>query len=571
MKQSQTLIPTLREVPADADIKSHQLLLRAGFIRQNASGIYSFLPLGKKVLQKVEAIVRDEMNAVGGVEILMPALQPAELWEMSGRWGTYGPELMRMTDRHNRAFALGATHEEIITSLLRDEISSYKKLPLTLYQIQSKFRDEKRPRFGLLRGREFLMKDAYSFHSSQESLDESYEDLMRAYSNIFRRCGLNFRAVQADSGAIGGKDNHEFMVLSDIGEDTIAFSDSSEYAANLEMAAVATQYEERRHSGNKMERVETPDQKTIADVADYLQVQAEDIVKSVLFIADEEPVLVLVRGDHEVNDIKVKRALGARVVEMATREETVKHLNANSGSIGPAGVSGHVKILADNAVKSMGDLIIGANEEGVHFKFAQLGRDFEVSLFEDLRFILKGDPSPDGKGSIQFAKGIEVGHVFKLGTVYSESMGANILDENGRSKPMIMGCYGIGVSRTLAAIAEQFNDENGLTWPVNIAPYDLHVIAINMKDEVQSQVADELYKLLTDYRYQVLLDDRVERAGVKFTDSDLIGLPVRITVGKRASEGIVEVKIRRSGETYEVQKEELTDKLQDIFRQLSNI
>ncbi|MGD7043717.1 proline--tRNA ligase [Jeotgalibacillus proteolyticus] len=571
MKQSQTLIPTLREVPADADIKSHQLLLRAGFIRQNASGIYSFLPLGKKVLQQVEAIVREEMNAVGGVEILMPALQPAELWEMSGRWATYGPELMRMTDRHNRAFALGATHEEIITSLLRDEISSYKKLPLTLYQIQSKFRDEKRPRFGLLRGREFLMKDAYSFHSSLESLDQSYEDLMRAYSNIFRRCGLNFRAVQADSGAIGGKDNHEFMVLSDIGEDTIAFSDSSEYAANLEMAAVTTQYSERPHSGKKMERVETPDQKTITDVADYLQVQSEDIVKSILFIADEEPVLVLVRGDHEVNDIKVKRALGARVVEMATREETVKHLNANAGSLGPAGVSEHVKILADNAVKAMGDLIIGANEEGVHFRYAQLGRDFEVNLVEDLRFILEGDPSPDGKGSIQFAKGIEVGHVFKLGTVYSESMGANILDENGRSKPMIMGCYGIGVSRTLAAIAEQFNDENGLTWPVNIAPYDLHVIAINMKDEVQSQVADELYKLLTDYRYQVLLDDRVERAGVKFTDSDLIGLPVRITVGKRASEGIVEVKIRRSGETYEVQKEELTDKLQDIFRQLSNI
>ncbi|KIL47752.1 proline--tRNA ligase [Jeotgalibacillus campisalis] len=571
MKQSQTLIPTLREVPSDADIKSHQLLLRAGFIRQNASGIYSFLPLGKKVLQKVEAIVREEMDAVGGVEILMPALQPAELWEMSGRWGTYGPELMRMTDRHNRAFALGATHEEIITSLMRDEVNSYKRLPLTLYQIQSKFRDEKRPRFGLLRGREFLMKDAYSFHSNKESLDHSYEELMRAYSNIFRRCGLNFRAVQADSGAIGGKDNHEFMVLSEIGEDTIAFSDASEYAANLEMAAVTAEYEQQKHSGNSMKRVETPDQKTITDVAAYLDVQAEEIVKSILFIADEEPVLVLVRGDHEVNEIKVKRALDARVIELATTEETIKYLNAKAGSLGPAGVSENVKILADNALKAMGDLIIGANEEGVHFINAKLERDFNVSLFEDLRFILEGDPSPDGKGSIQFAKGIEVGHVFKLGTVYSESMGANILDENGRSKPMIMGCYGIGVSRTLAAIAEQFNDENGLTWPVNIAPYDLHVIAINMKDEVQSQVADELYKLLTDYRYQVLLDDRVERAGVKFTDSDLIGLPVRITVGKRASEGIVEVKIRKSGEVYEVQKEELTDKLQDIFRQLSNI
>ncbi|TDL35018.1 proline--tRNA ligase [Jeotgalibacillus sp. S-D1] len=571
MKQSQTLIPTLREVPADADIKSHQLLLRAGFIRQNASGIYSFLPLGKKVLQKVESIVREEMDAAGAVEMLMPSLQPAELWEESGRWSTYGPELMRMKDRHNREFALGATHEEVITSLLRDEVKSYKRLPLTLYQIQSKFRDEKRPRFGLLRGREFLMKDAYSFHSNQESLDESYERMYQAYSNIFRRCGLNFRAVLADSGAIGGKDNHEFMVLSEIGEDTIAFSDSSDYAANLEMAAVVTTYTEKEHSGKEIKRIETPDQKTIAEVSAYLEIEAEDTVKSMLFIADENPVLVLVRGDHEVNDVKVKHAMDARIVELASPEQTQSLLSAGAGSIGPAQLPDDITVIADHAVKAMGDIVIGANEEGAHYVNAKLERDFSVSKFADLRFILEGDPSPDGTGTIQFAKGIEVGHVFKLGTTYSEPMNATILDENGRSKPFIMGCYGIGVSRTLAAIAEQFNDENGLTWPVNIAPYDLHILPLNMKDEVQSTTAEELYKLLKDYRYQVLLDDRKERAGVKFADSDLIGMPVRITVGKRASEGIVEVKIRKSGESYEVQKEELTDKLQDIFRQLSNI
>ncbi|MFB1081075.1 proline--tRNA ligase [Jeotgalibacillus sp. JSM ZJ347] len=566
MKQSQTLIPTLKETPSEADVKSHQLLLRAGYIRQNASGIYSFLPLGLKVLQKVENIIREEMNAAGGVEMLMPAMQPAELWEESGRWFTYGPELMRMKDRHEREFALGATHEEMITSLLRDEVKSYKRLPLTLYQIQTKYRDEKRPRFGLLRGREFLMKDAYSFHASQESLDEAYDRLFEAYKNIFRRCGLNFRAVLADSGAIGGKDNHEFMVLSEIGEDTIAYSDSSDYAANLEMAAVNKQYEKESHSGKEKEEVSTPDQKSIEAVADFLGADKESTVKSMLFIVDEKPVLVLVRGDHEVNDVKVKNAVNGRVAELATEKETVQYTGVKPGSIGPVGLSEEVTVIADNAVEAMGDIIAGANKEGVHYKHLQTGRDFEVSQFADIRVVVEGDPSPDGNGTIQFARGIEVGHVFKLGTVYSEPMNANILDENGRSNPMIMGCYGIGVSRTLAAMAEQFNDENGLIWPTNIAPYDIHLIAVNMKDEAQAQTADELYKLLTDYRYDVLLDDRKERAGVKFADSDLMGLPVRITVGKRASEGIVEIKIRKNGESYEVQKEELTDKLQEIFR-----
>ncbi|KIL50507.1 prolyl-tRNA synthetase [Jeotgalibacillus alimentarius] len=570
MKQSQTLIPTLKETPAEADVKSHQLLLRAGYIRQNASGIYSFLPLGKKVLQKVENIIREEMNAAGGVEMLMPALQPAELWEESGRWFTYGPELMRMRDRHEREFALGATHEEMITSLLRDEVKSYKRLPLTLYQIQTKYRDEKRPRFGLLRGREFLMKDAYSFHASQESLDEAYDKLFEAYKNIFRRCGLNFRAVLADSGAIGGKDNHEFMVLSEIGEDTIAYSDSSDYAANLEMAAVNKQYDKQSPSGKEKEEVSTPDQKSIEAVADFFGTDKENTVKSMLFIVDEKPVLVLVRGDHEVNEVKVKNAVNGRVAELATEEQAIQYTGVKPGSIGPVGLSEDVTVIADNAVEAMGDIVAGANKEGIHFKYLQAGRDFEVSQYADIRVVVEGDPSPDGVGTIKFARGIEVGHVFKLGTVYSEPMNATILDENGRSNPMIMGCYGIGVSRTLAAMAEQFNDENGLIWPGNIAPYDVHLIAVNMKDEVQAQTAEELYKLLTDYRYDVLLDDRKERAGVKFADSDLMGLPVRITVGKRASEGIVEIKIRSNGESYEVQKEELTDKLQEIFRQLSN-
>ncbi|MCP3739129.1 proline--tRNA ligase [Rossellomorea sp. BNER] len=567
MKQSMTLIPTLREVPADADVKSHQLLLRAGFIRQNASGIYSFLPLGKKVLQKVEEIIREEMMNAGAVEVLMPAMQQAELWKESGRWNTYGPELMRLKDRHDREFALGATHEEVITSLVRDEIKSYKKLPLALYQIQTKFRDEKRPRFGLLRGREFIMKDAYSFHSSFESLDEQYERMYTAYSNIFKRCGLNFRAVIADSGAMGGKDTHEFMVLSDVGEDTIAYSDTSQYAANIEMAPVITEYAPSTENQQELEKVSTPGQKSIEDVSRFLQVDPEACVKTMLFKADDEFVIILTRGDHEINDIKVKNLLEAELVELASDEEAENVFQCSIGSLGPIGIS-KVRIIADNAVKSMENFVCGANEEGYHYKNANLDRDFQVIEFADLRFIQEGDPSPDGEGTIQFAKGIEVGHVFKLGTRYSEAMNATYLDENGRAKEMIMGCYGIGVSRTLAAVAEQYNDENGLLWPTILTPFDLHLIPINLKDEAQSSLAFELYGLLKENRYDVLLDDRAERPGVKFADSDLIGLPIRITVGKKAAEGIVEVKVRKTGEMHEVKKENLMEKLQDLFRSL---
>lgn len=567
MKQSKMLIPTLREVPADAEIKSHQLLLRAGFMRQNASGIYSYLPLAKRVLQKVEQIVREEMDNSGAVELLMPALQAAELWQESGRWYTYGPELMRLHDRNNREFALGATHEEVITSLVRDEVKSYKRLPLSLYQIQTKFRDEKRPRFGLLRGREFIMKDGYSFHASKESLDETYNDIFQAYQNIFSRCGLNFRAVIADSGAMGGKDTHEFMVLSDVGEDTIAYSDTSSYAANIEMAPVVVQYEKKDEVLNDMEKVFTENQKTISEVSAFLNVTAANCIKSLLFKVDEKYVLVLVRGDHEVNEIKLKNIYQAGVVELAEADETKKVLGCTVGSLGPVAVSG-VEVIADHAVKAIVNGVCGANEENYHYINVNPERDFTVSRYEDLRFIQEGDPSPDGQGRILFAKGIEVGHVFKLGTRYSEAMNAVYLDENGKTKPFIMGCYGIGVSRTMAAIAEQFNDDKGLVWPVSVAPFDVHLVAVNMKDETQAALAEKLYEQFQQNSLDVLLDDRQERPGVKFADSDLIGLPIRVTVGKKAREGIVEVKVRKTGEMFEAHKDELMGKLTSILEAL---
>lgn len=564
MKQSQVLIPTLRENPADAEIKSHQLLLRAGFIRQNASGIYSYLPMARKVLQNIETIIREELEAINAVEMLMPALQQAELWQESGRWYTYGSELMRMKDRHEREFALGPTHEEVVTSLVRDEVKSYKRLPLALYQIQTKFRDEKRPRFGVLRGREFIMKDGYSFHSSQESLDEMYDHFYQAYSNIFSRAGLNFRAVIADSGAMGGKDTHEFMVLSEIGEDTIAYSDTSQYAANIEMAQVVSTYEKSNEELRELEKVSTTNQKSIAEIVDYLNVSAEKCIKSLLFKVDEDYVLLLVRGDHEVNDIKVKNLLAANDVELADAEETKSVIGCEIGSIGPIGAN--VRIIADHAVRAIVNGVCGANEAGYHYVNVNVDRDFTVEQYADVRFIQEGDPSPDGEGNILFAKGIEVGHIFKLGTRYSEAMDATILDENGRSQPMIMGCYGIGVSRVMAAIAEQHSDESGLVWPKNIAPYQLHLVSLNMKKEDQVQLSERVYGTLKDLGYRILWDDRAERAGVKFADSDLIGLPLRITVGKKANEGIVEVKLRSTGEQFEVSVEELP---QFIHRQLA--
>jgi prolyl-tRNA synthetase len=566
MRQSMMFSPTLREVPADAEVRSHQLLLRGGFMRQNASGIYSFLPLGLKVLHKVETIIREEMEKAGAMELLMPALQPSELWQESGRWYSYGPELMRMKDRHDREFALGATHEEVITSLVRDEVKSYKKLPLILYQIQTKFRDEKRPRFGLLRGREFLMKDAYSFHASKESLDEVYDRLFQAYSNVFSRCGLNFRAVIADSGAMGGKDTHEFMVLSEIGEDIIAYSDTSSYAANIEMAPVVVNYEKSSETVKELEKVATPNQKSIEDVSQFLNMDVTKCFKSLVFKVDEKFVLVLVRGDHEVNDIKVKNLYGASIVELASHEEVEQLMNCTVGSLGPIGVSEKVEVIADHAVEAIVNGCCGANEEGYHYVNVNPGRDFTVSQFADLRFIQEGDPSPDGQGTIRFARGIEVGHVFKLGTRYSEAMNATYLDENGKTQPMIMGCYGIGVSRTVAAIAEQHNDESGLKWPIAVAPFAVHIIPVNVKIDVQREKAEEIYASLKKQGYDVLLDDRQERAGVKFADADLFGIPVRVTVGKKADEGIVEVKNRHTNESQEMTIEELFNYVADNLK-----
>ncbi|MEK3886940.1 proline--tRNA ligase [Bacillus sp. FSL K6-3431] len=568
MKQSMTLIPTLREVPAYAEIKSHQLLLRAGFIRQVASGIYTYMPLAKKTLDNIERIIREEMENAGAAEVLMPALQPAELWQESGRWYSYGDELMRLQDRHGRGFALGATHEEVITSLVNDDVQSYKRMPLTLYQIQTKFRDEQRPRFGLLRGREFIMKDAYSFHTSPESLDEVYKKMYKAYTNIFTRCGLDFRAVLADSGAIGGKDTQEFMVLSDIGEDTIVYSDASDYAANIEMADAPNHYEKSSAPEKELVKVATPEQRTIEEVSAFLDTDAEKCIKTLVFKADDDYIMILVRGDHEVNDIKVKNMMNAKTVELAEHTEIERMLGCQIGSLGPIGLDGKMKVYADHAVKTMVNAVCGANEDGYHYTNAQPGRDFIVESYEGIRFMKEGDPSPDGKGKVRFARGIEVGHIFKLGKTYSEAMDATYLDVNGKSQTYIMGCYGIGVSRTLSSIAEQFSDDNGLVWPSNIAPYHIHVIPVNVKDENQTQLAEELYKLFKNNRYDVLLDDRKERPGVKFKDSDLIGLPVRVTVGKKASEEIVEVKVRKTGEMFEVSKTDILPLLTKILQEV---
>ncbi|ALC81088.1 MULTISPECIES: proline--tRNA ligase [Bacillus] len=571
MRQSKTLIPTLREVPADAEAKSHQLLLKAGFIRQNTSGVYSYMPLAYRVIQNIQTIVREELERIDAVEILMPALQQAETWQESGRWYTYGSELMRLKDRNGREFALGPTHEEVITSLIRDEIKSYKRLPLTVFQIQTKFRDEKRPRFGLLRGREFIMKDAYSFHSDQDSLDVTYKDMYNAYTKIFTRCELNFRAVIADSGAMGGKDTHEFMALAEVGEDTIAFSDSSSYAANIEMAEVREEEVSLTEEPLSLEKISTPAVKTIEEAADFFKVDVSKCIKSILFKADDRYILVLVRGDHEINDIKVKNLADAQVVEMASPEKVRELTGADPGSIGPVQLDDSIEIIADLALKNVANGVTGANETGYHYQNVNLERDASISKYADLRSIREGDPSPDGKGTIQFAQGIEIGQVFKLGTRYSESMNSTYLDENGRAKPMIMGCYGVGISRTLSAIAEQHHDEKGLVWPVSVAPYALHLVVVNVKNEPQVKLAEELYEAFLTRKMDVLFDDRAERAGVKFADSDLIGLPLRVTVGKRAEEGIVELKIRKTGESFDVHISELPDHVNHHLIELKKI
>lgn len=569
MRQSQAFIPTLREV-SEAEIVSHQLLLRAGFIRQAAAGVYTYLPLAKRVLNKVEEIVRQEMDRIGSQELLLPILSPADLWRESGRYHNYGPLLMTTQDRHERDFVLGPTHEEMITAVLRDGVNSYKKLPLVLYQIQTKFRDEKRPRSGLLRGREFVMKDAYSFHLTSESLDETYEDMFQAYMNIFSRIGLHFRAVEADSGAMGGKGTHEFMALADSGEDTIVLCLDCNYAANVEMAEVPVSYRSSAtvDSIPKMEKVATPGQKTIAEVSSFLQVSAQETVKSLLFMADDRPVLAMVRGDHEVNEVKVKNALGATVCELASPTEIQKWTGTVAGYIGPVGLVEEVTVVADQALQALPEWIVGANEPDQHYIHLVPGRDVEIGQYADIRLVQEGDVCPHCGQTLTFRRGIELGHIFKLGTHYSQSMEATVLDQDGCARPLLMGCYGIGVSRILSTIIEQNHDERGICWPKTIAPYTIHLIVVNPKREEQQQAGERIYQQLLDQGYEVLYDDRLERAGIKFADADLIGIPLRITVGNRVKDGLVEVKLRHNGESEDLP---LRDILQEVPKWLLKV
>ncbi|MGV0167567.1 proline--tRNA ligase [Furfurilactobacillus sp. WILCCON 0119] len=566
MKQSKMLIPTLKETPSDAEAVSHQMMLRAGYIRQVVAGVYAYLPLAYQVLTNVETIIREEMAKIDAVEMLAPALLPADLWKQSGRYDTYGQTMYKLKDRHDRDLILGPTHEETFTGFIRDEVKSYKRLPLVMYQIQQKYRDEDRPRYGLLRGREFLMLDVYSFHSDTESLDRVFKQMEVAYRNVFDRCGLDYREILADSGAMGGKQSREFNAIAAVGEDTIAYSDSSDYAANIETATSLYVPKKSHEELRDLEKIATPGEKTIEEIADRLDLDANKTLKTMLFIADGEPLVVLIRGDHEVNETKLKNAVNAVDLEMATTEQAEDFLGADFGSLGPVGVNEDIKVVADQDVADMVNMPVGANENGFHYLNANLDRDFRVDEFVDLRLVQEGDVSPDGEGVLKFNRGIEIGHIFKLGTRYSKALGAQVLDENGRQKDVIMGSYGIGVSRLLSAIAEQSADENGLAWPKSIAPFDVHLIPVNTKDAEQQALTDELETALTDAGYKVLVDDRKERAGVKFADSDLIGLPLRVTVGKKAADGIVEVKLRKTGEALEVRKEELTETVGILFK-----
>ena len=546
MRASQLYAPTLRETPAEAEIISHQLMLRAGMIRKAAGGVYTYLPLAWRVLKKIETIVREEMDAKSGQELVMPIMQPAELWKETGRWDVYGDEMFRLHDRHNRDFCLSPTHEELITTLVKTDVRSYRQLPLMLYQIQNKYRDEIRPRFGLMRGREFIMKDAYSFDRDEAGLDVSYRNMYDAYSRIFERCGLTFRPVEADSGAIGGSGSHEFMVIADAGEDAIVFCSACEYAANVEKAELLPVGMETSEARPLM-TVPTPGMKSIADVAQFLAVSPEQLIKTMVYETDKGLVLALVRGDHEVNVIKVKNALGCVSVEMAS-DAALEAAGTYAGFLGPVGIKG-VTIIADATVMKMTNAICGANKQDLHHKQVQPGRDFTADVIADIRLIQENDPCPRCGQAVKQARGIEVGHIFKLRTKYSEALRAAFLDENGKERLMVMGCYGIGVSRTMAAAIEQSFDKDGIIWPVPIAPYHAVVVPVSAKDEAQMKLANEIYEQLNKNGIETVLDDRNERPGVKFKDADLIGYPLKITVGpKTVNENMLEVKARRTGE-----------------------
>lgn len=611
------LIPTLREMPSDAQVISHALMVRAGYVRQVSAGIYAYLPLANRTIEKFKKIMREEFEKIGAVEMLAPALLNADLWRESGRYETYGEDLYKLKNRDKSDFILGPTHEETFTSLIRDAVKSYKQLPLNLYQIQSKYRDEKRPRNGLLRTREFIMKDGYSFHADYEGLDETYEEYRKAYEAIFTRAGLDFKGIIGDGGAMGGKDSQEFMaitpdrtdldrwvvldksiasfdeipedVLEDIkkelaswlvsGEDTVAYSTESSYAANLEMASNEYKPTTKVVAQEDIKRVETPNCKSIDEVAAFLNVDEEQTIKTLFFIADNEPVVALLVGNDQVNDVKLKNYLGADFLDPATEEDAVKVFGANFGSLGPVNLPENVRIVADRKVQDVANAVVGANENGYHLTGVNPGRDFEAE-YVDIREVKEGEISPDGKGVLKFARGIEIGHIFKLGTRYSESMGATILDQNGRAVPIIMGCYGIGVSRILSAVIEQharlfvsktpkgaYRFAWGINFPKELAPFDVHVITVNVKDEEAQALTAKVEAELVENGYEVLVDDRNERVGSKFSDSDLIGLPIRVTVGKKAADGIVEVKIKATGDTIEVNAENLIETLEILTKE----
>jgi prolyl-tRNA synthetase len=570
MRYSQYFLPTLKEIPSEAEVPSHQLLFRAGMIRKLASGIYSYLPLGLLAIRKVEAIIREEMNRAGAIEVLLPFVQPAEIWQESHRWEEYGKELLRFKDRHNRDCCLGPTHEEVMADIARKEIRSYRQMPLNLYQIQTKFRDEIRPRFGVMRAREFIMKDAYTFDVDEKGLDVSYQKMVDAYIRVFKRCGLRFRMVEAESGVIGGSYSHEFMVLAETGEETIVSCTRCSYAANIEKAGfkrLETKSKIRDKALLKpLQKVFTPDKRTVEEVTEFLHVSPQDLVKTLIFETDKGCVAALVRGDHEISEKKLKASWGTENIQLA-REETVEEITrAPKGFAGPMGLS--IPMIADMDLENMDNFVTGANEKDAHLINVNIHRDFQVNRFVDLRRFTPGDRCPLCGGETRLDKGIEVGHTFKLGTKYSQPMGATYLDDQGQEKVIVMGSYGIGVGRTVAAAIEQCYDENGIIFPMPIAPFQILILPVNIRIDLLRETAEQLYQDLMREGVEVLFDDREETPGVKFKDADLIGIPLRVTLGeKNLKKGLVEIKKRRTGEIFLVNKEEAVSKIEEIIHQ----
>ena len=573
MRFSKSLIKTYKESPKEAETVSHKLMLRASMIKQVSRGNYTYLPLGLKVIKKIENIVREEMNRAGANELLMPIMQPSDLWIESGRYFAYGPELMRFSDRNNRDFVLGPTHEEVSVFIFRDMIKSYKDLPLNMYQIQTKFRDEIRPRFGLMRGREFIMKDAYSYHLTKESLDEEYINMKKTYERIFTRCGLNFRAVEADTGSIGGAESHEFMVLAEAGEDDILYSDTTEYAANIEKArSIILDMNPAEEEKKQMQKVHTPNCESIEELSKFLNISAKKTVKALLLkeVLEDKTnyYMALIRGDLDVNEIKVKNAFGLNVELELITEEDMKTLNIEKGYVGAlSGLDDRIKIVLDETVSHMYNFVVGANEKDYHYINTNLS-DLRYDMVADIRIARAGDLSPVGEGVLKIARGIEVGHIFKLGDKYSKSMNAKVLDENGKLSTVIMGCYGIGVSRIAAATVEQYNDENGIKWPISIAPYEVDVIATNMKDENIVSISEKIYADLLKNNVDVIIDDRIEKAGFKFKDADLIGIPIKVIVGKSIEQNMVEVKLRNEEQGQEVSIENVNSYILEKLKNL---